>query len=379
MDEDNYLSEIRHKSVCESNSIRLEKRSITFNARRENFDKVFKKLQTPDLEEFKKLCQLFTREKQKKDLERIHLGLSRGLPFIKIFLDTNGALYSVTGCLSGVNTSRQMQALYCIINLGLGDENHCYKVCKKVGSYLVACMASQNPQIQGYCCWAFGNFCLGNADVCKLMMSQGFEASTVNVLSSESPFALEWAAYSLNFYIKTVPERIIHIFSPNIIKELSIKFNSHKENVPNICWCLFVLSTNKDLCNWLVNYGVVGSALQILYEMAEKNNMDIMVFTALIRLITNCVAVVQTLSVEICYKVDVFVPIIKFSLKSPNIHNEIMQLLANIINCAMLQPITGENVLEDSNLKRQLEPILKQTFASMFLSHKPDFQFNTQS
>lgn len=57
--------------------------------------------QVPSKEEFQKLVSEFRKNKSLDRLQRIRLGLSSGEDYVTLFLSSQGALYSLVGCLTG--------------------------------------------------------------------------------------------------------------------------------------------------------------------------------------------------------------------------------------------------------------------------------------
>ena len=118
-------------------------------------------MQAPSNDEFQKLCINYVKKKKSRDLFEICLGISRNPSYISIFLETDNIIYclnsSLTGnycciCLCfyltllflGGNPKLQLEALYCLINLGLGSEKDCKKLCTKTGTYLLTIGSNNN-------------------------------------------------------------------------------------------------------------------------------------------------------------------------------------------------------------------------------------------
>lgn len=53
------------------------------------------------MNEFKKLCHYFSHDKKLKDLQLIRIGLAHGQQYIDAFIETEGILYALTGCITG--------------------------------------------------------------------------------------------------------------------------------------------------------------------------------------------------------------------------------------------------------------------------------------
>ncbi|XP_045626127.2 transmembrane and coiled-coil domain-containing protein 6 [Procambarus clarkii] len=367
------LENIRQKARESDQAFRLKKRSIARDDRRLHLDDVVAKLKVPSTEEFSKLASQLKKQKSLETLQRIRLGLSNSQENIAIFLKTQGALYSLTGCLTSHDASLAREAACTLVNLALGNEKQCLEVCQRAGVYIILHMSNNNPDLQDPCAWCIGNLCGTHVSVCKLLMTQGVEGRLVSLLDSYSPHVLQSAAHALLHYLSTVPERIKHVCEPNIVRKL-ISALSLGGTVAEVAWCLFVLSTCRDVCGLLVDQGIIKAAFTIMEQLINEQNVNVCALTAIVRVVLNCVGAVPGTAVQVCYRSEQFVRVIKALLYSPHSHlrSESIHLLANVVNSASEESLTGKCIVDDLSLRERLESAVRSALAARFVTGPPD-------
>ncbi|KAK8406647.1 hypothetical protein O3P69_007315 [Scylla paramamosain] len=372
--EDN-VSFIRLKTRDSCHALRLKKRSLAVNVRRQRLEEVVKKLKAPTTEEFTQLCLHLKKHKDLYALQKLRHALSSSEDNITVFLNCQGALYSLVTCLTGQDGALQREAACTLVNLALGNEKHCVEVCKQVGVYLVLHLANSNPDLQDPCAWCIGNLCGGNAEVCKLLGSQGMEEVLVKALTSHAPHVIQSAAYALTQYLATLQERIRPVSGAPLVRHL-VDALSMTGGLPEVGWCLFMLSTDQEVCRLLLDQGIIGSAFNILEKLVNEQNLSVAAVTPIMRVLMNCAASVHGTAVEICYRNEQFVQVTRALLYSstPHLQTETVHFLANVLNAASAESLTGQCVVEDLSLRPRLEPALRRALAAHFTLHQPEPQ-----
>ncbi|XP_042215592.1 importin subunit alpha-9-like isoform X2 [Homarus americanus] len=292
------VESIRQRVRDSDQAFRLKKRSMARDVRRLHLDIVVKKLKIPSKEEVALLSFQLKKNKNLETLQRIRLGLSNSTENVTVFLNCDGALYSLLGCLTSHDASLQREAACTLVNLALGTEKQCLEVCQKAGVYLVMYMSNTNPDLQDPCAWCIGNLCGTHVSVCNLLRSQGVEVCLVNLLQSHSPHVLQSAAYALVHYLTTLPERIRDLCEPSMVRRL-ISALSQECAVVEIGWCLFVLSANQELCGFLVDQGIIEAAFTVMEQLINEQNMNVFAVTPIVRVVMNCVGAVPGTAVQV--------------------------------------------------------------------------------
>ncbi|KAK8736708.1 hypothetical protein OTU49_004608 [Cherax quadricarinatus] len=369
----NRLESIRQKARYSDQASRLKKRNIARDVRRLHLDDVVKKLKVPSTEEFSRLSSQLKRQKNVEILQRIRLGLSSSQENITIFLNMQGALYSLIGCLTSHEASVEREAACTLVNIALGTEKQCLEVCQRAGIYLILQMTNTNPDLQDPCAWCIGNLCGAHVSVCKLLMTQGVEDSLINLLNSHSPHVLQSTAYALMQYLSTVPERIKEMCKPNMVQKLISALN-HGDPVAEVGWCLFVLSMHQEMCSLLVDQGIIEAAFTVMEQLINEQNLNFSAITPVVRVVMNCVGVVPGTAVQVCYRSEQLVQVTKALLYSPYPHlrNEAIHLLANVVNGASKESLTGQCIVDDLSLQLRLECAVRSALAANFSSGPPD-------
>ncbi|XP_042215583.1 importin subunit alpha-9-like isoform X1 [Homarus americanus] len=367
------VESIRQRVRDSDQAFRLKKRSMARDVRRLHLDIVVKKLKIPSKEEVALLSFQLKKNKNLETLQRIRLGLSNSTENVTVFLNCDGALYSLLGCLTSHDASLQREAACTLVNLALGTEKQCLEVCQKAGVYLVMYMSNTNPDLQDPCAWCIGNLCGTHVSVCNLLRSQGVEVCLVNLLQSHSPHVLQSAAYALVHYLTTLPERIRDLCEPSMVRRL-ISALSQECAVVEIGWCLFVLSANQELCGFLVDQGIIEAAFTVMEQLINEQNMNVFAVTPIVRVVMNCVGAVPGTAVQVCYRSEQFVRVTKALLYSsyPHLRNETIHLIANVVNAATEESLTGQCIVDDLSLRPRLESAVRSALAAKFTTGPPE-------
>ncbi|KAG0721954.1 hypothetical protein GWK47_045384 [Chionoecetes opilio] len=217
---------IRIKSRDSCNALRLKKRNLTVDVRRQRLEEVVKKLKASKL---------------------------------------NFNHFSS----SGQDGVLQKEAACTLVNLALGTEEHCMEVCKQAGVYLILHLGNSNPELQDPCAWCIGNLCGYNRDVCLLLASQGLEEVFVKALSSHAPHVLQSAAYALTQYLTTLWHKIRPMAEAPVVRRL-VNALSATGGLPEVGWCLFALSAVEDVCHLLVDQGIIATAFNVLEKLVNE-------------------------------------------------------------------------------------------------------------
>ncbi|KAK4308745.1 hypothetical protein Pmani_019574 [Petrolisthes manimaculis] len=366
------VGSIRQRARDDHQAFRVKKRSMARDGHRSGLQEVVKTLKAPSSQEFSMLCSALKKHKKVETLQRLRLGLGSNQDYIAIFLKCHGALYSLIGCLTGVNEVLQQEAACVLVNLSLGTEKQCREVCQRAGTYLVLHISSQNPNMQDPCAWCVGNLCGGHVSVCTLLLSQGGEEAMVKLLQSHSPHVLQSAAYALLHYLTTVPHRIEAAVEGGTVSGLLGAMNRVEEGrVAEVGWCLFLLSTHTPICILLTNHNVVGAAFTTLEKLINEQNLDVVTATSLVRVLMNCAAAAPGAAVQICYRSEQLVRIVKALLYCAYSHlrTETLHLLASVINAASSESETGRCLVADLSLRPRLESAVKSALAATFTHH----------
>lgn len=364
---------IRQRARNNDHAFRLKKRSMVRDMHRLDLENITKKLKVPSTEEFSSLCSQLKKQKNIEILQRIRLGLSHSQKNVTVFFNSQGALYSLIGCLTGQDAGLQREAACTFVNLALGNEKQCMEICQRAGVYLILPMSNSNPELQDPAAWCIGNLCGTYANVCNMLRTQGVEDSLVNLLKSHSPHVLQSAAYSLVQYLTTVPERIKHISEPSMLRRLIDALNQ-EGGTADIGWCLFVLSVNQEVCSLLVDQGIIQTSFTVLEKLMNEQNLNVSSVTSIVRLVMNCVGAVPGTAVQVCYRSEQLVQVVKALLYSPHPHLRIetVYLLANVVNAASKESVTGQCIIDDLSLRPRLESAVRSALAAKFTTGPPD-------
>lgn len=364
---------IRQRARDVDHAARTKRRSLARDARRVDLDDIVKKLQVPSREELLVLAEQLKKQKDLGTLQRLRLGLVSE-ESISAFLDWNGALYAVVGCLTGQDASLQREAACTLVNLAMGSEKQCLDICQKVGVYLVMHISNSNPQLQDPCAWCIGNLCGTHKSVCQLLQRQGAEDALVKLLESYVPHVTQSAAYALMQYLTTMPERIEIIATPSMVTRLIEGLGKVDEGAADVGWCLFTLSTRKEVCCVLVDSGIIQAAFNNLEKLTNQQSLNVSATTALVRVVLNCVGAVPGASVEVYHRSEQLVSVTKALLYSPHPHlrTETLHMLSNVINAVSENTNTGQPIVNDLNLKSSLENAVRSALAARFTPDPPN-------
>ncbi|XP_071539768.1 uncharacterized protein [Panulirus ornatus] len=411
---------IRQRARNNDHAFRLKKRSMVRDMHRLDLENITKKLKVPSTEEFSSLCSQLKKQKNIEILQRIRLGLSHSQKNVTVFFNSQGALYSLIGCLTGHDAGLQREAACTFVNLALGNEKQCMEICQRAGVYLILHMSNSNPELQDPAAWCIGNLCGTYAKVCNMLRTQGVEDSLVNLLKSHSPHVLQSAAYSLVQYLTTCSREnkcspisvtlkitflvlfsIIllisaswqtedirmsspfssfcwtvdgrHISEPSMLRRLIDALNQ-EGGTADIGWCLFVLSVNQEVCSLLVDQGIIQTSFTVLEKLMNEQNLNVSSVTSIVRLVMNCVGAVPGTAVQVCYRSEQLVQVVKALLYSPHPHLRIetVYLLANVVNAASKESVTGQCIIDDLSLRPRLESAVRSALAAKFTTGPPD-------
>ncbi|XP_042891967.1 importin subunit alpha-9-like [Penaeus japonicus] len=364
---------IRQRARDVDQAARTKRRSLARDARRVDLDDIVKKLQVPSREEVLSLAEQLKKQKDLDTLQRLRLGLVSD-ESISAFLDWNGALYAVVGCLTGQDASLQREAACTLVNLALGSEKQCLDICQRAGVYLVMHMSNNNPQLQDPCAWCIGNLCGTHRSVCQLLQTQQAEDALMNLLDSYVPHVIQSAAYALLQYLTTVPERIEVIVTPSMVTRLIEGLSRVDEGIADVGWCLFILSTRKNVCCVLIDKGIIQAAFTRLEKLTNQQSLNVSAATSLVRVVLNCVGAVPGASVEVCHRSEQLVSVAKALLYSPHPHlrTETLHMLSNVINAVSADTSTGQPIANDLNLKPRLENAVRSALAARFTPDPPN-------
>lgn len=69
-------------------------------------------------------------------------------------------------------------------------------------------------------------------------------------------------------YLKKIPKHS-ELCKPPVVKKV-VDAVRRVDEVTEIVWCLFVLSTDQDLCVWLLDYGIIETSFTILEKLINE-------------------------------------------------------------------------------------------------------------
>lgn len=373
----NNVQFIRHKARDSCHALRLKKRTLAVDVRRQRLEEVVKKLKAPNGEEFTQLCCQLKKQKELDVLKKLRLGLGSNVENISLFLNCQGAMYSLVGCLTGQDGVQQREAACALVNLALGDEKQCLDICQQVGVYLILHLGNSNADVQDPCAWCIGNLCGDHKDVCLLLASQGVEEALLKALNSHTPHVIQSVAYALTHYLTTLNDRIRILSEPQVVRRL-IDALSLTEGLPEVGWCLFVSSMEQEVCQLLVDQGIIGTGFNLLEKLVNEQNLNVLAATPIVRVLMNCAASVPGTALQICYRNEQFVQVTRALLYSstPHLQTETVHFLANVLNAASAESLTGQCVVEDLSLRPRLEPALRRALAAHFTLDQQDPHLN---
>lgn len=367
---------VRQRSRQNDHAFRLKKRSMMHDSHRFNLPNVAKDLQIPNVDEVSQLSAQLKKKKDLVTLRKLRLGLSVGGDSITAFLNTEGSLYALVGCLTGKNAELQREAIYTIINLGLGTEEQCMDIWKAAGIYVMFGISSKPFEMQGPYAWCIGNLCGGNEAVCKELGMQGVQESLLLLLRSRKPHIFQSAAYALTHYLATVPEKIKTMDIDNVVRSAIDGLENHDGATAEAGWLIFVMSLDHVLCDYLLCQGIIHTVLYTLEKIVSRQSLDVSSATSLLRILLNCVGAFPGSATQVCHRSEQFVSVSKALLYSPHPHlrTETLQMIANVINGAS-QSVSGQSAVDNLNLQLRLESAVRSALAANFTSNS--YTFNT--
>jgi hypothetical protein len=332
---DSGVKEIVQKAHKKNEEIRASKRLDALSTRRKIADEDFK--QEVSDKEAKTLVNLCKSGRISVDQMRdLSQALSDKPDLAAHFLDSDGCLHALTGLLSGKDSSKQLLALQCLVNLSA----HAYKapkVARAAGAYLVTLVSGTNQPLAEFSCCCIANLAMAEKLSVTVLLSQEVVPTLLRLVQESQETLQEAALQALYYLVKddvtSVPQEQIRL-----LVSTSLKLMKDPRPPIHLLWLLFSLSSCQSLHNVLSSRSFLNRCLDLCtYEIFQKCDSR-----PLVKLLTPTVRILGNLSagpdsVTVCLNLvrhPDFPAILTALLSTNYLHlcRESLWLFANIVN-----------------------------------------------
>jgi len=271
--------------------------------------------------------------------------------YVNAFLEEEQSLWNLVGCLTGKDSTLQLYAEYCIVNITSVEHQYKQAVVNACSPYLITYLSSEAPLTQDLCATALGNIASDGDEFCELLKVQGIMKPLAHLFKSISPAVIEAAAF-LALRLCAGNEETIEAFLAMGTGQLivnALKKCQHESVIGQLAWLLFYIAYNEAYMKQLMELGMMDAVLYHLQQLNSSSSNNVFSLTAFLRILGNAAAIANPLLREKLSKLDLS-SLIKPLLDSNHVHivKETLWVTSNIIGIdeAIASQVMNADVLQ---------------------------------